>query len=202
MNGAFEAGERLWRQRLGTLRQVVRQELVGRQLGHHLDATAAPRVLDVGCGQGTQLLQLARRGHQVIGLDSSPALLAQLERALTVEPAEVRERVRVIRGDAGRLKSMFAPGSFDAVLCQGVLMYFTDPQPLLTAIGQLVVPGGLVSVVVRNGDALALRPGLLGDWPAARDGFDAPGYLNRLGVRARSDRRRDLDRSLEKAGLS
>jgi S-adenosylmethionine-dependent methyltransferase len=202
MSTGFDDGQERWRARLGTLRQVVRQELVSRQLGLHLPDAPARRILDVGCGQGTQLLDLARRGHDVTGLDSSAVLLADLEQSLRAEAPPVRERVRTVPGDAGDLSRLFAPSSFDVVLCHGVLMYFTDPQPLLRAIGAVVVPDGLVSVLARNGDALALRPALSQDWPAARKAFDDDAYLNRIGVRARADRRSELTASLAEAGLS
>jgi S-adenosylmethionine-dependent methyltransferase len=78
------------------------------------------------------------------------------------------------------------------VLCQGVLMYFPDPGPLLDAIAQLVAPGGIVSLLVRNGDALAMRPGLLGDWNSVAAAFDGATYLNRIGVHARADHLTDL----------
>jgi S-adenosylmethionine-dependent methyltransferase len=55
MTRTFAAGEAVWQAQLGTLRQVVRQELVARQLAEHVDAQPQ-RVLDVGCGQGTQAL--------------------------------------------------------------------------------------------------------------------------------------------------
>jgi S-adenosylmethionine-dependent methyltransferase len=202
MGNEFEAGQRQWRARLATLRQVVRQELVSRQIGGQLHGRAPGRALDIGCGQGTQLLNLARRGHPVVGLDSSATLLADLEKALSAESPPVRERVQLMRGDVNDLGVLFAPASFDVVLCHGVLMYFPDPQPVLQAIGRLVAPGGLVSLLVRNGDALALRPGLLGDWAATKAAFDDPGYLNRIGVQARADRLSDLTGFLNSAGLS
>ena len=59
MGKGFSVGEESWRAGLGTLRQVVRQELVTRQLAAHLTAGRPMRVLDVGCGQGTQVLALA-----------------------------------------------------------------------------------------------------------------------------------------------
>ena len=65
----------------------------------------------------------------------------------------------------------FEAGQFDVVLCHGVLMYFEDPEPLLAALAAVTAPGGLVSLLVRNGDALAMRPGLLGDWAAAARGL-------------------------------
>ncbi len=192
---AFSAGEERWRARLGTLRQVVRQELVSRQLTAHLPE-APRRVLDVGCGQGTQMLRLAQNGHHVTGLDSSPTLLDELAQALDGEPDDVRARVRTVRDDIGKLASLFDPGSFDVVLCHGVLMYFADPEPVLDDLAMLVAPGGVLSLLVRNGDALAMRPGLLGDWDAARRAFESSSYDNRIGVTARADRLGDLAASL------
>ncbi|GAA2933441.1 hypothetical protein GCM10020221_31470 [Streptomyces thioluteus] len=56
----------------------------------------------------------------------------------------------------------FTPGAFDIVLCHGVLMHVEEPDPLLAGLARVLAPGGLLSLVVRNADALALRaPG----WP-------------------------------------
>lgn len=197
----FAAGEEEWRSRLGTLRQVVRQEVVARQVAAHLPDQPSRQVLDIGCGQGTQALALARRGHLVTGLDSSAQLLDDFRAALAAQPAEVGERVRLIQGAAEAVARLFEPSSFDAVLCHGVLMYFPDPNPLLDAIAQVVAPGGIVSLLVRNGDALALRPGLLGDWDSVGKAFDGASYVNRIGVAARSDRLDDLTAALAKRRL-
>jgi S-adenosylmethionine-dependent methyltransferase len=193
---AFAAGEEQWRAHLGTLRQVVRQEVVARQLTAHLPDLPPRRVLDIGCGQGTQSVLLARRGHVVTGLDASAQLLDDFRSALAAEPAEVADRVHLVQGEAGAAAGLFSPSSFDAVLCQGVLMYFPDPGPLLDAIAQVVAPGGIVSLLVRNGDALAMRPGLLGDWNSVGDAFDGASYLNRIGVHARADRLEELTTAL------
>ncbi|MFF2807983.1 class I SAM-dependent methyltransferase [Streptomyces sp. NPDC058000] len=202
MDTDFSAGQEQWRARLGTLRQVVRQEVVSRQLVAHLPDLPPRRVLDVGCGQGTQALRLARRGHVVTGLDTSARLLDDFRASLAAEPAGVGARVRLVRGDAERLADTFAPSSFDVVLCQGVLMYFPDPGPLLDAVGQVLAPGGIVSLLVRNGDALAMRPGLLADWENAEKAFEGHSYLNRIGVRARADRLEDLTTALARRGMS
>ena len=196
MSIGFAAGEQQWRARLGTLRQVVRQEVVARQLAGCLPGSPARRVLDIGCGQGTQALRLARRGHLVTGLDSSAGLLGDFRAALAAEPAQVSGRVRLVQGEAGAAAGLFAPASFDAVLCHGVLMYFPDPGPLLDAIGQVTAPGGIVSLLVRNGDALAMRPGLLGDWDGVGQALDGVAYRNRIGVDARADRLQDLTAAL------
>ncbi|KUL46147.1 methyltransferase [Streptomyces sp. NRRL F-4489] len=181
---------------MGTLRQVVRQELVRRQLLSHLPDSPPRRVLDIGCGQGTQALLLARRGHHVTGLDSSPQLLGDFRTALADEPETVRDRVQLLHGSAEDLTRLFEPAGFDVVLCHGVLMYFPSPEPLLDAIAHVMATGGLLSLLVRNGDALAMRPGLLGDWSSATHAFDSDTYLNRLGLRARADHLEPLTSAL------
>jgi S-adenosylmethionine-dependent methyltransferase len=191
VSSGFDAGGQRWRAALGTLRQVVRQELVARQLAAHLPAPPA-RILDVGCGQGTQLLRLARLGHDVTGLDSSAARLADLDAALAAESAGVRGRVTIVAGDALDAAALLAPRTFDAVLCHGVLMYLPDPMPLLGQLARLTAPDGLVSLLVRNGNGLSLRPGLQGDWATALRAFEGSAYGNRIGVTARADRLEEL----------
>jgi SAM-dependent methyltransferase len=202
VSAGFAAGEEQWRARLGSLRQVVRQEVVARQVAAQLPDVPPRRVLDVGCGQGTQALLLARRGHLVTGLDSSARLLDDFRAALAAEPAQVADRVRLVLGDAEAMAGLFAPSSFDVVLCQGVLMYFPDPDPMLDALAQVVAPGGFVSLLVRNGDALAMRPGLLGDWDGVGKAFDGESYVNRIGVTARPDRLADLTAALARRQLT
>jgi S-adenosylmethionine-dependent methyltransferase len=174
----------------------VRQEVVARQVAAHLPDLPPRRVLDIGCGQGTQALLLARRGHFVTGLDSSARLLGDFRAGLAAETPQVGARVRLVRGESGEVADLFAPSSFDAVLCQGVLMYFPDPGPLLDAIARVAAPGATVCLLVRNGDALAMRPGLLGDWESVGSAFDGGSYLNRIGVSARADRLEDLTAAL------
>ncbi|MEV6948740.1 methyltransferase domain-containing protein [Streptomyces sp. NPDC051172] len=158
------------------------------------------RVLDVGMGQGTQALRLARAGHQVTGLEQDPTMVATAREALSVEPEGIRERVRIIEGDGRDTGVHFLPGSFDVVLCHGVLMYVEEPDPLLAGLARMLAHGGLLSLLVRNGDALAMRPGLSGDWAGALGAFDTVSYRNRLGLDVRADRLEALTATL--AGIA
>ncbi|MFI6347031.1 class I SAM-dependent methyltransferase [Streptomyces sp. NPDC050560] len=158
------------------------------------------RVLDVGMGQGTQALRLARAGHEVTGLEQDEEMLAAARAALAGEPEGIRGRVRLVQGDGRDTGVHFLPGSFDVVLCHGVLMYAQEPDPLVAGLARMLAPGGLLSLLVRNADALALRPGLLGDWRGALAAFDTVTYTNRLGVTVRADRLAALKSTLAGIG--
>jgi SAM-dependent methyltransferase len=210
-SGGFSGGAESWLDKLGGLRNTVRQELVARQLDEQIaahfpqpagaHARRRLRVLDIGAGQGTQALRLARAGHLVTGLEADPSMLSTLRAAVAAEPAEVQERFVVLRGDGRETGRHFGPACFDVVLCHGVLMYVPDPEPMLAALARVLTPGGLLSLLVRNGDALALRPALLGDWPAALAAFGSDSYTNRLGLNTRADRRGALTAILAGIGV-
>lgn len=158
------------------------------------------RVLDVGMGQGTQALRLARAGHKVTGVEQDPAMVAAARAALGAEPEGIQGRVRIVEGDGRETGVHFLPGSFDVVLCHGVLMYVEEPDALLAGLARMLAPGGLLSLLVRNADALAMRPGLAGDWAGAMAAFDSTQYRNRLGLEARADRLDAVSASL--AGIA
>ncbi|MGW3291378.1 class I SAM-dependent methyltransferase [Streptomyces sp. NPDC001002] len=189
---------------MGGLRDVVRQELVARQLEAQITGRFPVgqrlRVLDVGMGQGTQALRLARAGHQVTGVEQDPTMISAAREAVAAEPEGIRERVRLVQGDGRDTGVHFLPGSFDVVLCHGVLMYVGDPDALLAGLARMLAPGGLLSLLVRNGDCLAMRPGLSGDWAGALDAFDTVSYTNRLGLDVRADRLETLTATLAGIG--
>ncbi|MGV9283280.1 class I SAM-dependent methyltransferase [Streptomyces sp. NPDC003730] len=170
--------------------QIAGRFAVGRRL----------RVLDVGMGQGTQALRLARAGHQVTGVERDPTMIATARDALAGQPEGIRERMRIVEGDGRDTGVHFLPGSFDVVLCHGVLMYVEEPDPLLAGLARMLAPGGLLSLVVRNGDALAMRPGLHGDWAGSLAAFDTTNYRNRLGLDVRADRLATLTAKLAGIG--
>ncbi|MFG2221814.1 class I SAM-dependent methyltransferase [Streptomyces sp. NPDC048644] len=160
------------------------QELVARQVDEQIAARFPVgqrlRVLDAGVGDGVQALRLARAGHHVTGLESDPAALARVRAVLAGEPDGIRERVRLVEADGRETGVHFLPGSFDVVLCHGVLSDAKDPDALLAGLARVLAPGGLLSLVVRNADAAAMHPGLAGDWNAALAALDSPARAGRL----------------------
>ncbi|MFE2187519.1 class I SAM-dependent methyltransferase [Streptomyces sp. NPDC059455] len=186
------------------MRNTVRQALVAHQLDEQITARFPVgqrlRMLDVGVGQGTQALRLARAGHEVTGLESDATMLEAARAALADEPEGIRRRVRLLEGDGRETGAHFLPGTFDVVLCHGVLMYVPEPDPLLAGLARVLAPGGLLSLLVRNGDALAMRPGLAGDFDTALAAFDSPSYTNRIGLAVRADRREELAETLTAIG--
>ncbi|MBO0731712.1 MAG: methyltransferase domain-containing protein, partial [Acidimicrobiaceae bacterium] len=123
MDERFGLGVDAWLSGLGLVRDAVRQELVRRQLASHLPETPEPLlVLDAGCGQGTQAIELARLGHRVVGVDLSDTLLEQARSAAGAEPDDVQRRLSFVAGDLLTLEVEHRK-RYDLVCCHGVAMY-------------------------------------------------------------------------------
>lgn len=56
-------------------------------------------VLEMGCGTGRVLVEIARAGVEIVGVEVSLGMLQAAERRLAAQPAAVRERVRLVQGD-------------------------------------------------------------------------------------------------------
>ena len=100
------------------------------------------RALELGCGAGTYVRMLAKRGHPVIGLDYS---LPSLRRAVA---ADVPRVGRYVSGDASCLP--FQDGSFRAVTCIGVLQALEGPESALAEIARVLEPSGVAVVETLN----------------------------------------------------
>ncbi|MGZ4523532.1 MAG: class I SAM-dependent methyltransferase [Mycobacteriaceae bacterium] len=88
-----------------------------------IDALVAPgaRILDAGCGPGRVGAELFRRGHQVVGVDLDPVLVAA---ALEDHPGPVW-----LQGDLSKLDLAAEghPEPFDAAVIAGNVMAFLAP---------------------------------------------------------------------------
>lgn len=117
-------------------------------------------ILELGCGTGRVLLNLARRGHQVTGIDNSPEMLARLRAKL--EAASGRHLAQPPRIVQAGLEDFDLPERF-----QLALMPFNTFMHLLTQEAQLDVlarirrhlaPGGLLALDLANpGEAYAAQ---------------------------------------------
>lgn len=199
----FDTGVGAWLAGLGLVRDRVRQELVRRQLVAHLPAGPEPLlVLDAGCGQGTQAIELARLGHRVVGVDLSDALLEAAHIAASGEQEDVRRRLSFVAGDLLALEDGHAQ-RYDLVCCHGVAMYLPSLAGAAHALVGACRPGGRISILTRNRAGIAMRAGMTGNWAAALEAFDARHYDNRLGITSvRADEPGEVQAALTAAGAT
>jgi SAM-dependent methyltransferase len=184
----------------GSLRGQVRTHVVHEHLCTHLVAPPA-RIVDVGGGAGNQSLPFARLGYEVIIVDPSDAMLERAANRLSAEAAKVASRVKLVHSDGEAAVSVLGGERFDGVLCHGVLMYLDHPSALVAGLCELAAPGGVVSIVAKNVDVLAMRPALAGDWAGALAAFDADRQVNGLGVDTRGDSIAGLSARLVQHGV-
>jgi SAM-dependent methyltransferase len=90
------------------------------------------RALDVGCGEGRLSRDLKARGYDVVGVDSSPSLLAA---ARDADPT-----IETQLADAAVLP--FADGAFDLVLAFMSLQDVEDHASAIAEAARVLEPGG------------------------------------------------------------
>lgn len=104
--------------------------------------TPGARVLELGCGAGTYVRLLAKRGHPVVGLDYS---LPSLARAAA---ADTGGAGHYTAGEAYALP--FADGSFRGLVCIGVFQALARPGTALAEMVRVLEPGGRLLVETLN----------------------------------------------------
>jgi len=107
------------------------------------------RILDLGSGTGEHSRFLASKGFDVVGIDSSPAMLAKA-RDTALPP-----NLAFVEGDMTRVDELVA-GTFDGAVCLGNgLPHVTDRENLmrmLTGLRARLRPGGPLVLQVLNYD--------------------------------------------------
>ncbi len=104
----------------------------------YVAALAPPgaRVLDAGCGTGRVGIELARRGYDVVGVDSDASMLAV-----------ARERGPAVAWHLADLVALEDEAAYDLVVAAGNVMIFLTPGTEPEVVRRLVralVPGGLL----------------------------------------------------------
>jgi trans-aconitate methyltransferase len=94
-----------------------------------LDPQRGERILDVGCGEGTLTEQIVARGARVVGIDSSPDMIAAA-------------RGRGLDARLMNAEALQFDAEFDAAFSSAVLHWIRDHDALLAGIAAALVPGG------------------------------------------------------------
>ena len=94
------------------------------------------RVLDAGCGTGRVAIELARRGHEVVGVDSDVSMLDV-----------ARRRAPELPWRLGDLAELADEAAYDLVVAAGNVMIFVAPGTGPAVVARLAAalrPGGLL----------------------------------------------------------
>ncbi|HWG69762.1 MAG TPA: methyltransferase domain-containing protein [Steroidobacteraceae bacterium] len=131
-----------------------------------LDLVSGDIVLDIGCGAGQTLLQLAEQvgiEGQVIGVDLAPLLL-EIARRRT----EPLSQVQLIQADA---QSLDLPSeSVDAVFSRFGVMSFNDPIAAFANFRRMLRPSGVLAFSCWR----SLKENELDRVPLSAAGFESP----------------------------
>lgn len=88
-------------------------------------------ILDVGCGTGRLTNEIAQSGADVVGIDSSPEMIAKAKQDYP--------KIRFEVSDAAAFRS---PELFDAVFSNAALHWMNPPEPVAASIAAALRPGG------------------------------------------------------------
>lgn len=100
------------------------------------------KLLEVGCGLGTDLLQFARRGAIVTGVDLTPRGIELVRKRFAMEGLSVDARV----ADAEQLP--FDDETFDAVYSFGVLHHTPNTAKAVNEVHRVLKPGGRIIIML------------------------------------------------------
>jgi SAM-dependent methyltransferase len=102
------------------------------------------RLLEVGCGVGTDLVRFARGGARVIGLDLSETAAGLARQNLVVHG----QQGDLLVGDGAALP--VPDGSLDVVYAHGVLQYAPNPRRIVEEAHRVLKPAGTAIFMVYN----------------------------------------------------
>lgn len=134
-----------------------------------LGDVSGKRLLDLGCGDGMELLEWARDGAVVVGVDNSARQLAAAERAA----ATLGLPCRLILADLLRLPEDPLLGEFDIVFSSYVTAWIGDLDACFSGAHQALKAGGVLLLTGRH--PLSAYFGEMQDGATYRQAYFQPG---------------------------
>lgn len=106
----------------------------------------AKRVLEVGCGIGTDTMNFARAGATITAVDLSAESLRIARRRAQI--LGLSERIRFVHANAEELTSLIPGERYDLVYSFGVVHHTPHPGRALAQMRELTAPGGTLRLMV------------------------------------------------------
>jgi 2-polyprenyl-3-methyl-5-hydroxy-6-metoxy-1,4-benzoquinol methylase len=104
------------------------------------------RVLEIGCGIGTDTINFARAGATVTAVDLSPRS-AEVA-AMRADVFGLRDRITVHVGDAEALPDLVPPEPYDLVYSFGVIHHSPHPERIIAHLRHYVTPASELRLMV------------------------------------------------------
>ena len=96
------------------------------------------RVLEIGCGDGGNLVPFAEKGFDVFGVDMSPSRIEVAKECF----AELGLKGDFLASDIFKVKEL--EYQFDLIICHDVLEHIDDKRTFIANLKKYVKPGGVV----------------------------------------------------------
>jgi SAM-dependent methyltransferase len=140
-DGVYQGSERYWWR--GPERYELDPEsyplsLLTQQTLRLLKGRDAGRALDIGAGEGSDAIRLAKLGYEVDAIEVSSVGAKKIQ--VFAEEVGVHERLRILTVDALEFKP---DRQYDVVVCNGVLHYVKDKHSVIGLMQEVTRPGGI-----------------------------------------------------------
>ncbi|MFQ5647991.1 MAG: class I SAM-dependent methyltransferase [Candidatus Aenigmatarchaeota archaeon] len=139
--------------KMAEIYDLVYQDVGGIRFWNHTAHKYGGPVLELGCGTGRILLELAKAGFEVSGIDNSPDMLAVLKKNLKKLPKGAQEEIKVKEADMRNfsLDRMFRTVIIPFSSFQH-LLNIKEQEACLQSIKRHLLPEGALIIDVFNPD--------------------------------------------------
>ncbi|MFG6666860.1 methyltransferase domain-containing protein [Halomonas sp. HNIBRBA4712] len=148
-------------------RGELRLKMLDYLLPQMLNLDAQP-VLDVGGGLGQQAAWFAERGHRVTLAEPSADMLDYARDWHGERETIPSDAIRYLHAPLQALP-LDVPGPWPLITCHAVLEWLGEPRAALEHLAALLAPGGQLSLMVFNRDALRFSNAVKGNLQKALD---------------------------------